>query len=118
MQIFGSLVILVSKLLYWVCKDNFSGAVTSSLDEDLVLLFAAVVVWWIIAIVIRLPAATAALPASTRMTRAEEVAPIGAGLVQPQATTAKELLREEPPRDEYESSDEEEETGAMRSMFS
>ena len=71
MQIFGSLVITLAKLLYWVCKDNFSGVITSSdLDEDLVLYFAALVVWWIICIVIRLPSGeepeAAAAPAPDR----------------------------------------------------
>ena len=60
-QIFGSLVILVAKLLYWVCKDNFSGVLTSDLDEDLVLAFATLVVWWVICIVSRLPARAGAL---------------------------------------------------------
>jgi hypothetical protein len=53
-QTFGALVIFVAKLLYWVGKDNFSGVLSSDLDEDLVLCFAALVVWWIVCVVIRL----------------------------------------------------------------
>ena len=53
-QTFGSLVIFVAKLLYWVGKDNFSGVLSSDLDEELVLCFAALVVWWVVCVVIRL----------------------------------------------------------------
>lgn len=56
LQTFGSLVIFVAKMLYWVGKDNFSGVVYSDLDEDLVLFFAALVVWWTICVIVRLHA--------------------------------------------------------------